>query len=204
MESTSGSTGVPLKIYQDPIKRRRATADTIAFSDIAGYKFGTKLYYSRVWNKYNRKSSLSAKLQNIVMYDSDKLDDDDLQKFLTALENDKTEKSVLIFASTLTALYRYMVMNNKETTAKVKVFITMSESLPKDVRIGIERLFNTIVVSRYSNCECGIMAQQCGKSDEYHVNKSSFYVEILDLETNKHVKEGEKGRKGENSSYRPV
>lgn len=67
VETTSGSTGTPLKIYQDSLKRKRARADTIAFSHLAGYELGTKLYYSRVWNNYNRKSLLSSKIQNIVM-----------------------------------------------------------------------------------------------------------------------------------------
>lgn len=100
----------------------------------------------------------------------------------------------LIFASTLAALYRYMISHNIKTTAKVKVFITMSEALAKDVRKEIETLFQTSVVSRYSNCECGIMAQQCKNSDEYHINTSSFYIEILNMENDEPVKEGERGR----------
>ena len=194
VETTSGSIGTPLKIYQDPIKRRRAAADTIAFSQFAGYNLGTRLYYSRVWNKYNRKGRAASMLQNIVMQDSDKLSDSELQNFIDALEKDKSEKSVLIFASTLTALYRYMISNNIQTTAKVECFITMSESLAKEVRVGIANLFNTTVVSRYSNCECGIMGQQCKDSDEYHINTTSFYIEILKFDSDEPAEEGERGR----------
>lgn len=193
-EETSGSTGTPLVIYQDGVKRRRARADTIVFSEYAGYGFGTRLYYSRVWNAYNRKSALQARIQNIVMQDSDKLSDADLEDFLTRLEKDSSKKSVLIFASSLVALYQYALRRASKPKAKIESFITMSESLPESVRKGVSELFNTVVVSRYSDCECGIIAQQCPHSNEYHVNTGSFYVEILDFDSDKPVKEGEMGR----------
>ena len=106
---TSGSTGIPFTVYQDAGKRRRAAADTIAFSELAGFKFGTKLYYLRAWNDSNRQSRLGKKIKNIVAWDNDNLSDEALQKFLDTLERDKSEKSVLIFASSLVALYNYMM-----------------------------------------------------------------------------------------------
>ena len=193
-EVTSGSTGTPLVIFQDIVKRNRARADTIVFSEFSGYQFGTKLYYSRVWNTINRKSALQAKLQNIVMQDSDKLSDNDLDRFLSILESDRSKKSVLIFASSLVALYQYALRRDSKPHAKIECFITMSESLPENVRKGVEKLFNTVVVSRYSDCECGIIAQQCPHSTEYHVNTGSFYVEILKIDSDKPAKEGEMGR----------
>lgn len=193
-ESTSGSTGTPMIIYQDAGKRRRATADTIYFSDFAGYHIGSRLYYSRVWNRLNRKSRAASLIQNIVMWDSDRLDDADLQRFIDTLEKDSSEKSVLIFASTLAALYRYMMQNNVRTTARVKCFITMSESLPENVRTGIAELFNTVVVARYSDCECGIIAQQCPHENEYHINFASFHIEVLKLDSDESADYGEAGR----------
>lgn len=194
VEETSGSTGTPLRVYQDPIKRKRATADTIVFSKIVGYDLGTRLYYSRVWNNRNRKTFIEAKKQNIIMHESANLSDKDLQELLNQLEADTTKKSVLIFASTLAALYQYMVTNNLSTTAKVEVFITVSESLALEVRHGIERIFNSKVVSRYSDSECGILSQQCINEDEFHINKGSFYIELLQLDNDEPVVEGEVGR----------
>lgn len=191
---TSGSTGTPLRVYQDPVKRKRATADTIVFSKIVGYDLGTRLYYSRVWNNRNRKPLIEAKKQNIIMHESANLSDDDLQKFIDQLESDTSKKSVLIFASTLSALYQYMVVNHISTTARVEVFITVSESLALEVRHGIERIFNSKVVSRYSDCECGILSQQCINEDEFHINKGSFYIELLQLDNDEPVVEGEVGR----------
>ena len=193
-EETSGSTGTPLVIYQDDIKRKRARADTIVFSDFAGYKFGTKLYYSRVWNNFNRKSSLQSKIQNIVMQDSDKLSDSELESFIQKLEKDQSEKSVLIFASTLAALFRYLETRKRKTTAIVASFITMSESLADNVREGIQKIYKTNVVARYSDCECGILAQQCPNHSEFHINRGSFYIELLKFDSDEKAEEGEMGR----------
>lgn len=193
-EETSGSTGTPLIIYQDGIKRQRARADTIAFSEMAGYGLGTRLYYSRVWNNLNRKTPLQSKIQNIVMWDSDKLSDADMERFLETIEKDKAKKSVLIFASTLVALYQYIIKHDIKPKARIEAFITMSEALPEIVRKGIADIFNTNVVSRYSDCECGIIAQQCSHSSEYHINKGSFYVEILKMDSDEAAEEGEAGR----------
>ncbi|WP_277265735.1 hypothetical protein [Prevotella corporis] len=194
VEETSGSTGTPLKVYQDPIKRKRAVADTIVFSKIVGYDFGSRLYYSRVWNDRNKKSLLQAKKQNIIMHESANLSDEELKLFLMQLEKDNSKKSVLLFASTLAALYQYMIANQISTTAKVEVFITISESLATAVRHGIEKLFNTRVVSRYSDSECGILSQQCVTKDEFHINSGSFYIELLKLDSDEAAKDGEVGR----------
>ncbi len=191
---TSGSTGTPLVTYQDPQKRLRARADTIVFSDIAGYHLGTKLYYSRVWNEANYKSKLQCVTENIVMQDSSNLGEDALNKFIKQLEEDKSEKSVLIFASSLSALYYHMKKYNITTSARVNCFITMSESLPDEVKHGIEKIFDTNVISRYSNVECGIMAQQLAGSDDYIINTSSFHIELLKLDVDEPAGNGEIGR----------
>lgn len=194
VESTSGSTGTPFVVYQDANKRKHSSADTIAFSEKAGFKFGSKLYYSRVWNQKNKKSTIEQIIQNIYMIDSDKLTDSDLEEFIKLLENDKSKKSVLIFASTLTALYKYIIKNNKSTVAKISTFITMSESLPIATKIGIKNIFKCPVVARYSNCECGLIAQQDINNDYYIINSASFKVEILDIKTDSVLKDGELGR----------
>ncbi len=192
--STSGSTGTPFSVYQDSRKRQQAAADTIAFSEYAGYHFGTRLYYVRAWDGIQVKGNWYSALRNIVRVNNRGLAPEDFKKFLEQLENDPAEKSVLIYASTLTELYRYMVEHDVKTTARVQVFITMSESLPEDVRKGISQRFNAPVISRYSDCECGLIAQQEEGGDDYRVNWESFFVEILKLDSDESAREGNLGR----------
>ncbi|MAQ75003.1 MAG: hypothetical protein CL613_01565, partial [Aquimarina sp.] len=49
---TSGSTGTPFMVLQDQRKRLRKTADTIYFSNRAGYKVGYKLIFFRLWKAF--------------------------------------------------------------------------------------------------------------------------------------------------------
>lgn len=193
-ERTSGSTGAPFTILQSAEKRLRASADSLFFSDFAGFHLGTRLYYIRVWNKLNHKSKLQSLMQNVVMQASENLSDDALENFICRLERDTHEKSVLAYASSITALYQYMQRKGRKTSARVQCFITMSESFPDDVRQGIKEMFDCPVVSRYSNQECGLISQQCHLGTEYHVNTASFYVEILDLDKDVPVEDGTLGR----------
>lgn len=192
-ESTSGSTGTPFEVSQDSGKRLRAAADSLYFSELAGFHLGTRLYYVRVWNHINHKSIFQTLMKNIVMVSSDNLSDKSLETFLETLEKDGSEKSVLAYASSVTALYRWMLRRGRKTTAKVSCFITMSESCPEEVKRGISELFNCPVYCRYSNQECGLISQQCCEG-AYHINTGSFYVEILDLEKDEPAREGVLGR----------
>lgn len=192
-ETTSGSTGIPFTIFQDSGKRLRATADSLFFSKLAGFYLGTRLYYVRVWNHLNKKSGLKTWMQNLVMVPSDNLDDKSLESFLRSLEEDKSEKSVLAYASSITALYHWMIRTQRKTTAKVVCFITMSESFPEEARQGIKELFGCPVISRYSNQECGLISQQCSEGG-YHINTGSFFVEILDFDKDEPVEDGVLGR----------
>ncbi|MDY5621462.1 MAG: hypothetical protein SPF43_00400 [Bacteroidales bacterium] len=193
-ESTSGSTGTPFTIYQDDEKRLRAAADSLFFSEMADFKLGTKLYYVRVWNKMNKKTFFQCKMKNIVMQDSSLLTDSNIEKFLRRLESDKSEKSILVYANTLTALYRWMCSTGRKSNAKIASIITMSESLPLEVKNGMQEIFNCPVVSRYSNQECGLISQQRFDGDEYVINTGSFFVEILKLDSDGIAEEGELGR----------
>lgn len=72
--------------------------------------------------------------------------------------------------------------------------ITMSESLTEGNRKRIKRMFNCPIVSRYSNEENGMIAQDCDEFHEYHINRANYIVEILKFDSDEKVKEGEIGR----------
>lgn len=193
-QETSGSTGMPFAVYQDPLKRQRATADTIYFSHLANYKLGQRLYFSRVWDKATRKGRLTCFKQNWVIHDSSNLSEEKIENFLSILEKDNSAKSVIIFASTLAAITKYIQTKRISTSAKVESFITLSESLDLATKRLAKSQFKTIVISRYSNQELGIMAQQDMDTDDFMLNVGSFYFELLDLENDIPAEAGQPGR----------
>lgn len=191
---TSGSTGMPFVLYQDPIKRQRATADTLCFSHKAHYELGTRLYFSRVWDKKTTRSAWQCLKQNWVQHDASALSDEALHKFLSQLENDDSTKSVIIFASSLTAIAKYLERNDLTPKTNVESFIAVSESLLPWTKQVIERRFKTPVFSRYSDEELGILAQQAERSNDFIVNIASFHIELLEMDCDKPVADGEEGR----------
>ena len=193
-QETSGSTGMPFVVYQDVVKRRRATADTLFFSHIANYEPGMRLYVSRVWGGMPRPSNLECIERNWVTHDSDSLSEDSIRMLLDMWEKDMSTKSVLMFASSLTAIAKYIARNNFKPKAKIASFITMSEALDPWTKETISKSYGTAVVSRYSNQELGIMAQQLPGRDDFLVNTASFYFEILDMDEDKPAAPGKEGR----------
>lgn len=193
-QETSGSTGMPFAVYQDPLKRARATADTLYFSKLAKYDLGQRLYFSRVWDSATKRSALTCLKQNWKIHDSSNLSEEKIERFITDLENDGSVKSVIIFASTLAAITKYIETKRKTTCAHVESFITLSESLDLTTKRLAKQQFNTTVISRYSNQELGIMAQQDDDSDDFMLNVGSFWFELLDLEEDKPAEPGKPGR----------
>ena len=193
-QATSGSTGTPFVVYQDSRKRLRGTSDTLFFSMLANYELGTRLYFSRVWEKGSERSWFTCLKQNWRIHDSSNLSDSKLKDFINQLETDSSTKSIIMFASTLTALAKYIVREKIVPKCNVTSFITISEALDPWTKETIENIFNTNVFSRYSNQELGIMGQNPIGSNEFMLNVASFKIELLDLNEDKPVKPGESGR----------
>ncbi|MBK8852974.1 MAG: phenylacetate--CoA ligase family protein [Saprospiraceae bacterium] len=194
--TTSGSTGTPFTVYKDPGKLARHKAENIYFSELAKYNFGTKLFYLRVWNNVNKKSALKCFFENLVMQDAATLDGKNLENFISKLKKDPLPKSILAFSSTCEGLVQYLDSKSEELHAtNVQSIITISETLPQQVKQKLENYFNCPVISRYSNIENGFIAQQClEENNEYHINNASFIIEILDLERDVPISEGNLGR----------
>jgi phenylacetate-CoA ligase len=194
--STSGSTGTPLVLYQDDEKRNRNFADTIFFSEKAGFKFGTKLIFMRVWTKYNRKNPFLAWIQNIEMQNVVNLNDEAFSIFIKNLKRDKREKGILSYASSLEALCKYLdKINAKPLDCNISAIISNSESLSEYTKTSINKYFKTSMISRYSNAENGIFAQQSLKGGhEFDINWGSYFIEILKFNEDVPVVSGELGR----------
>lgn len=193
---TSGSTGTPFTVIQDLNKKARNYADTIWFAKMAGYNLGEKLYYFKIWHGNNRKTKWQSWKQNWRAIDVLKMDDEKIENLISELENDKAPKGFLGYASAFEAITRYIERNGKvPVKCKVNSAITISESLNPETKIAMKDIFNVSMVSRYSNIENGILAQQCTNgSEEFHLNIASYFFEILQIDMDKPVQTGEIGR----------
>lgn len=193
--ATSGSTGTPLVVYQDNLKRDRHKAENIYYNEKPGYKIGTKLYYFRVWNNLNMKNPLMKWIQNLEMTDISSLSKESLTELVKDMSEDKSTKSVLSFGSSLEVLEKVFA-DNPEQLSKLRLasIISMSETLPVHTRDFLKKACKCNVVSRYSNMENGFLGQQNNDSESYVLNNGAYYFELLHPEKDEPVGNGELGR----------
>lgn len=193
---TSGSTGTPFAVYHDNNKKKRNTADTIHFGKNAGYTLGDKMFYLKIWNIVNRKKGLTAWLQNIVAYDVTQLSDERINELSNTLLNDQSYKGMIGYTSALEAICRYLDKNASEKKVKnVTAIIGMSEAMNDYTKVALKKHFKVDAVSRYSNVENGIIAQQMPAGNgEFIINWASYYIEILKIDVDETANYGEPGR----------
>jgi phenylacetate-CoA ligase len=194
--TTSGSTGTPFTVYHDQEKRTRHVADTIYFLEKAGYSVGQRLYYTRVWNSINRKNPITAFLENVQMEEIAELTPSYTAGLIKRLENDRSTKTLLAFASTYEALVANLnTLKITKVKADVSCIVSMSESLPAFAKKQLMDIFNCPVVSRYSNMENGFLGQEfTGDTGQYQINSASYHIEILNLNEDVPVTMGQLGR----------
>jgi len=193
--STSGSTGTPFTVNQDLNKRKRVLAELIYFNEICGQKLGDKYIYFRVWTDMNKKSRLEQLMQNIIPVDILHLDDASLEEIRCLLKQDKSINSALAYASTYEHLVNYLIAcGDNPDMFNIRLFVTSSEVLDMQFKKRIKETIGCDIVDRYSNQENGIIAQTLDMSDEFIVNKSSYYVELLKLDSDENADDGELGR----------
>ncbi|MDP5232009.1 MAG: CoF synthetase [Cellulophaga sp.] len=194
--STSGSTGIPFSIYQSKRKKIRNTADTLYFSKAAGFEIGDRLLYLRLWSAYYKKKEFIAKLQNIQQLDvSDLYDETYIKQLLFKLEKNKHTKGWLGYGSGFETICQYLdKIKSPKLQCNITSSIAIAEYLSPAVKEKMEYYFQCPTVSRYSNVENGIIAQQLPNEDNFTINWASYIVEILDLELDIPAKIGEIGR----------
>lgn len=193
--STSGSTGTPFTVNQDMNKRKRTLADIIYFNEIAGQKLGDKYIYFRVWTDLNRKSKLEQFMQNLIPIDILHLDDDNLETIRQLLTKDKSINSALAYASTYEYLVKYLI--EKKDLPKmfnIKLLVSGAEVLNMEIKRLIKETIGCSIVDRYSNQENGVIAQSNDLSELFRVNTASYKIELLHIDDNSEVEEGELGR----------
>jgi len=191
--STSGSTGTPFIVKQDINKRNRTIADLIFFNEIEGQRLGDKYIYLKTWAK--KKSSLENFKQNVIPVDILKLDDMTLKELRMILKTDKKIKSALGYASSYEVLAKYLSDNGDTSNMfNIKTLFSSSSILTDETKSTLESTLGCSVIDRYSNQENGILAQTNKNDNTFYVNRASYYIELLKINSDENADIGELGR----------
>jgi len=195
--STSGSTCTPFTVCQDSNKRRRVLAEILFFNRLVDYEVGHHLAYYRAITKKSAKPWWLQKLQNESLIDTADLGEDFLRHTAENLERFPANTLIYGYASSMEVIGRYIYQTISLGTRKkykISSIITIAEAISDQGRKILETIFQCPVVSRYSNQEMGILAQQIPNDDFFVLNRASYHFEIFDLEKDVPVPHGQLGR----------
>lgn len=191
---TSGSTGTPLRMIQDKNKIYHNTAGGIFLGAVAGYYIGMKEAFIRVWVNNVKKGKIQQVMENIIMMDSSRMDDEALADMLRIIRKKKV-KCMIGYASALGELSRYIGEKNVDCRGfSVRAIIPISETMSDPVRRKLEEQFGCPVRAWYSNEENGIMGLQNKEGSGYHIDTETYYYEILKMDSDEPAEPGELGR----------
>jgi len=194
---TSGSTGTPFVSYQDNKKKNRNTADALYFGNLAGYELGEALFYLKIWSTANSKSKITQSLQNIFPIDVIQLTGNNVKSLVGKMNVTAGNLHINGYASALEEICKYFDSQTDEVmkSNKVSSIIAQSEALSDQTKERLNKYYDCLPCSRYSNLENGIIAQQTlKKNDIFKINNASYYIEILKLDSNVPADAGELGR----------
>lgn len=195
--TTSGSTGATFRIYQNPEKVLRNKIDILFFYHIANYDVGDRMYSLRIWTNINRKSWLTQLKENFRMYDTSSLSKEGVLQLEKIAIQDRNIKVLSGYASTFAELVKNLDNQSRKKSKewKVKSIISMAEELLTNTKQELINIFNCPVVSRYSNQEMGMFAQQPASGEDYFLtNEASYHFEFLKLDSNEEANEDELAR----------
>lgn len=189
---TSGSSGTPFHGVQDNGKRNKHTADFLYFMGKCGWNIGDKYIFLRAWVSTYNTSKIQNIKNNVLPFDVLKLDEKMLSDIIYCVKK-KHVKAILGYGSALNQLAEYMEKNNIALTG-LNVIISDSDPLRKEWRRVLSERCGCKVVDRYSNEEHGLIAFSYDVDEPFSVNVSSYYVELLKLDSNEYAEPGELGR----------
>jgi phenylacetate-CoA ligase len=191
---TSGSTGTPFESLWDAGKARRNQADTIAFAGRAGYRLGMPLLYFRLWDGQYRKGRLRTMREALTPIEVRSLDSARAREILLGVRRRRHPITLLGYGSALEELCRVLDSEDLGVGDRVAAVIAVGEAPTEYLRAAVPRHFGRPLVTRYSNTENGIIAQQEPGEREYRVNVAGYALEILRHDSDEPAAPGEVGR----------
>lgn len=193
--STSGSTGTPFTVLADPKKAERVNMNFMAVMELNGFRFGEKRGEFRAWIQgKNTITKQHSFLANLKMIDISSMGDDNVAAIFEKIKKEHIQVLVT-YSSALTALVNYAEKTNLDVTDwDVDMIFTMGEACPASTRDRAEKLWGIRPVLSYGNNENGFLAVSLDGADTYTADLFNFHFEILKMDKDEPVGDGELGR----------
>ena len=180
LKTTSGSTGVPLKIYLDEPAAQWKAACTVRSDEWSGYRLGQRV--AKVWgNPEYLADGVRGKLRNAIvdraMYlDTIHLTPEKVKRFAELLQR---RRPGLVFGHAH-SVYLVALELNRVGLGGVRPdgIVTTAMPLYDWQRPAIRRAFGVEPTNRYGCEEVSLIASECERHDGLHVAAESVLTEV--------------------------
>ena len=180
---TSGSTGVPLRIFVDEVARQHKAALTARHNGWAGYRLGDPVGY--VWGDLGTPTTFrgrmrAALLERIEALDSQKMDEARMEAFTARLRRRRA------CASSSATPSHYATTRIPPGAGRnrppVRGAIPTAMVLYPNQRRLLEQVFGAEVFERYGSEETSIIASECPEHRGLHLAEEGLLVEVLNAD----------------------
>jgi len=191
LNQTGGSTGNPVKLYQDLNYRLRGKAAEMVFNSIAGWFIGAKT--AILWGSetdLKRTKTIKGKIHeyftNYQHYNAYYMSDKDMHAYYNDMQ--KSKPDVLIgYAESLNLFASFLLNNNLSPIFPNTSIISSAGTLFPDMRENIQAAFNVPVFNRYGSREVGIIASECTEHNGLHINPFDQIVQLEPSNTDSRI-----------------
>lgn len=181
--STSGSTGEPMRFYHDTRSNAYRKAGEIRGKEMTGFRFGEREV--KLWGSPIDESSATnlfgrahGRLTNLRFLSSYELAPRQMDQYIELMRRFKPVLMVS-YPSALETFANYC--REKQVTGDlVKLILTSAETLFPHQRELFETQFGAEVFNRYGCREVSDIAQECVAHNGLHVSADRVMVEIVD------------------------
>ncbi len=191
---TSGSTGIPFEILQDERKDQRVQAEFIYYRELTGDKLGEKFVNLTTPRRIYKESKIDTFKKNMINFDVTHMTPDTMDALYRLLSKDKSVGYMLGYASALERIAKYFEEKGYINQFHLKAIVTCSEIMTTATMEHLSRVFNCKIYDRYSNEDNGFLSQTDGLNYDFIINRASYYIEILKMDSDEPARENELGR----------
>jgi len=194
--TTGGSTGKPVTLYQDKDYFGWAAANKVLINEWTGKKIGEPVV--KVWGSLRDilrggqgiKGYLRKMFSGITILNSDRMTENDLYEYVKKINHIKPV-IILSFTNSIDELARFIQKHQLSIYSPRAVMVTAGVLYP-EVKARISEVFRAKIFNRYGSQEVSDIACNCEKDEGLHLIPDIHYLEIVDDE-GRRVKPGTPG-----------
>lgn len=181
--TTSGSTGVSLKLHMDEDSRQWKRACAIRHDMWTGWRLGERV--GAVWGNPECSKNWRLRLRNLLLarnvpLDTLRMDEAAMTRFNHLL---MSKRPTMLFGHAHSLyLFARFVDKHSLPTVKPRGIVSTAMVLHDFERAMIEEVFQSKVFNRYGCEEVSLIASECEAHQGLHVNQDTLIVEIVDAQ----------------------